>query len=166
MLAGNSFRGAILAKPGNIGSWHCLGTPFGELQQACLVRHRRLVRTAHSNRLELLGAHHGAKARAAVGAVGHAHDGCVAHKVLARRADLQHLHAFVVQLSMQCVFHIAGDAAPQMRCVAQLKLAILNPQINRARRLPAQHNSVKAGKLQLGRKKAATLRVANAAGKR
>ena len=166
MLPGNNFRSAILAKAGHIRGRHHLCAPLRQLHQAGLVRHFRLVRAAHGNRLQLLGAHHCAKASAAVGAVGHAHDGCVAHKVLARRSNLQHLHAIVIQLGMQRVFHITRDAAPQMRCVAQLELAILDPQINRARRLPAQHDAVEAGKLQLCRKKAAALRVANAARER
>ena len=69
-----------------------IGKAFGahavHLCDRGLVGDLHLVMPAHSDGLQVLAAHHGAHARAAVGAIGHIHDGCKAYHLLTARPHL------------------------------------------------------------------------------
>ena len=85
---------------------------------------------------------------------------------VASRSALRHLDPFVPQLFLDLRFHLARDLAPQVARVAQLRLAVVQPQVNRLFRFPRDHDGVKAREFTFRRPKAATLRVTHRSGER
>ena len=115
------------------------------------------LRAAHGNRLEVLGAHDRAQSGTAGGSISHIDDGGGAHQVLTGGPAAGHFDLAVAQILAQACLRIPRAQAPQVRRVAQLGLAVLDPQVDGVRRLAQEDDAVKAGVLQLGREEAAGL---------
>ncbi len=166
LLDQHRLGGAVQAHRVNIRIGEVPRPPAGQLVQPLLIGQRRAVFAPHRNRLEVLRSHHRAHAGTPVGAVAHAHDRGEAHALLARRADLEHFDLLVAQLRLERVLCLARDLAPQVRGVAQLGLAVVNPQVDWTRRPPLDHDRVEPGELHLGGEEPARLRIAHRASQR
>ena len=103
----------------------------------------------HRDRLEVLGAHDGADAGAAGGAVHLVHDVGDEREMLAGRPDARHLGVFI-GLGADQVGRVLRVLAPDGRGVADLHLVVADPQIARLGRLALDDDGVVAGVLELG----------------
>src|SRR5205823_10983759 len=139
--------------------------------QLGLVGNREVTRAAYHDRLKVLGAHHraqpGATGRAPVDAV--VLDRGEAHQPLAGRADAGHarLEAAAPGLAnfLQEAFGgLERVLAPHVGGVAELDLAVVDPDVRRSFGLAAHHQQVVAGALQVHRPVAAALGLAEHAG--
>ena len=75
---------------------------------------------------------------------------------------LQNFNLCVTQFFFKDFIHFASDLSHKMHGVTQLKLALVDKQVNRPRRSSLNHDSIEACKLEFSREKAATLTIANA----
>ena len=106
------------------------------------------------DRLEVLGAHDGADAGAAGGAVHLVHDVGDEREMLTGRPDARHLGVFV-GLGAHQIGRVLRVVAPDGRGVADLHLVVADPQVRRLGRLALDDDGVVAGVLELGPERAA-----------
>src|SRR3990170_3160766 len=143
-----------------------LAEPGERAARSVLVHGERRLRAANDDGLEALGAHHGAEPAAAVEVLELVHDRREANAPLARHAGLEHADPLVPQLLLETVLHFPREPPPVGARVPELHLAVLDPEIDRRLRLPADHEAVVAGSAQLGSPPPAGLGLAVAAGQR
>jgi hypothetical protein len=137
-----------------------------DLAHAFLVGHVHAQGAAHGDGLEVLGAHDRAHTGPAVGVLHLVEDAGVAHHLLARRPDHRDARPWLAQVRPDCFLGITGDLAPSHRGVAQLGLAVLDPQVDRLGRLALEDDGVKARLLELRRPPATGLGLGEATGQR
>ena len=121
---------------------------------------------ADGDRLELLGAHHGAQARAPGDLVQVVADAGKADDVLSGDPALRYADALVTQLLADTALHRVRELAPVGRRVANLHVAVGEPQADRGIGRTLHDNAVPARALQLRAPEAARLRLAESAGQR
>ena len=140
--------------------------PLGVLADELGVGHLELQLAADGDGLQVLRAHHRAHARSAGGVLEVVDDAGVADQVLAARADLRGPDALVAKLRADRLLGLERVQAPEVRGVAQLGLAVVDPEVDRLRRLALEDDRVEAGVLELGAEEAADVALAVAAGQR
>ena len=79
---------------------------------------------------------------------------------------MQDLDLVVVQLFLDGRFSFPRDLAPQVRCITQLEIALVYPQVNRLFRSPLNHNRIETRKFEFSREEPAALRIADRTGQR
>ena len=167
VLDGEHAGRAELAEPADAGVRLLQGLEaLGQLAELLRIRRLRRLAPAHDDRLEALGAHHRAHARAAVGAVDHVHDRGEAHAVLARRADLRDLGLRIADLLLEEAVDVGRDLAPEVPGGPELGPAVVEPEVDGRRRLAREDERVGARGAHLGGEEAAALAVADGAGER
>ncbi len=113
-----------------------------------LVGDRHLAVAAQGDGFEVLAAHDGAQALAS----GHpalVDDAGHPRELLARRADAADADVLVVQLVLDDQLGVHAGEAPQFLGVAELDLAVLDPQVGRLFRLALDDDDVVSGPLHL-----------------
>ena len=118
-------------------------------------------------RFEVLGSHQ----RAHAGTPGRApvvgHDRSVRHALFAGQTDARHARLRLADLALDDTLRLVGiGLAPQVRSVAQLGLAVVNPEVHRRIGAPGDEHAVVAGVAQFRAHKAADVRLAPQAGLR
>ena len=108
----------------------------------------------HHHGLEVLGAHDGAHPGAAGGAVHLVHDGREQHQLLPGGPDAGHL-GLLVGLGAQQVHRLGHQLAPQVGGVPELRVVVLDPQVDGPGRLVLEDDQVVARVLQFRPERAA-----------
>src|SRR5262249_46259745 len=140
--------------------------PFRDGGEARLVRDLHRLPAADGDGLEPLAAHHGAHAGAAGHLVEIIDDAGEPNEVLAGGTDLRRAKTVGGGLGEDRPVDVAGDAAPQVARIAKLHGAVVDPEIDRARRHAVHDDRVPPGPLELGAPVSAGLRLAEASGER
>src|SRR5205807_2681528 len=115
------------------------------------------ARAAHGHRLEVLRAHHRAEARAPDGppVLAVDHDRREADESLAGRSDARHAWQLAAPIDCRAdlgpdgVVGLEGVLAPQVAGVADLDLAIVDPQVDGPLGTSAHDDGVEAGLLEV-----------------
>ena len=124
------------------------------------------LRAAHGDRLQVLRAHHRADAGAAGGAMQVVDDGGEQHPRLAGAPDAGNADQRILVLLLEDRLGVPGALAPDLVGGEQLRLVVLDVQVDRLRRLALEDDHVPAGEAQLGAEIAARVRAGDRAGER
>ncbi len=164
VLAGYDLGGAEEPHAVDVRILEVLRAPSGQFRELLRVRGRRFLPAGDHHRLQVLAPHDRAHAGPAVGAAGIAHDVRQQRHFLPRRADLHHVEFLGAQLLPQGVLHFPRFLAPEVGGVTELRLAVLDPEVDWLRRSALHHDGVEPGGFHLGREISAGLRIADGAG--
>src|SRR5262249_28103768 len=107
--------------------------PFGDRLESRLVGDLHRYSSANRDGPEPLASHHGPHARAARDLVQVVGDAGIANEILSGRSDLRDADARIAQLGEDQVLRLAGDLSPQMCGIAELDLAVVDPEVHRRR---------------------------------
>ncbi len=126
-----------------------LGKPLGALFDVVGVLHVDTQGPTDRQTFQVLGTHHRTHTRASrrlAPAVDHTG---VAHHLLTARPNPQVLDLVIAQLAADRFFRVGGQHAPQMTGIANLALAVLDPQVHRLLGLARDHHRIEACELEL-----------------
>ena len=110
-----------------------------------------LAGAPHRHGLEVLGAHDGARAAAAGRPLLVVHDAGQQDLLLACLADTGDLDLLVAQFLADGFLCLVGIKAPQRRCVPDLGLAVVDPQVHRRVGHAFHDEAVVTGQLEVAR---------------
>src|SRR5262249_47317403 len=119
---------------------------FHELRR---LRDGDAARAADGDGLEVLRAHDGADAGAAGGAVLVVHDAGELDQFLAGRPDAGDAGVRDAEFLADAVLGLRDDLAPEVAGVADLNDVVVDPQVDRFRRLAFQQQKIVTGEAQL-----------------
>src|SRR2546426_211087 len=122
-----------------------------------LVRRGGGPPAARARRLEVLRAHHGAEAAAAVEVLELVHDRPEPHTPPARDSGLQHADPLVAELGLEAVLDLTRELSPGRLGVPELDLAVFDPKVRRLLGPAADRHAVEPRCAQLGPPPAARL---------
>jgi len=142
------------------------GDPAGRVPDRIAVGHLDAVAAADGDGLEVFGSHDRAEPGAAGDFVQVVDDAGVADEVLTGGTDLGDADLLVTEFLADGGFDGAGDLAPEVGCVAELDLVVLDPEVNGFGRAALDDDAIPAGLLEFGPPVAAGFGLAEESGER